>query len=138
MRPGKNGLLSNALRVVISRPKCWKMHHRHSKFQIFPVGACPRTPLVPRGLWPRASSQPPTFVFQPPTSKLVETPVVLPNNRLSHLNCDASLSLQLHKIHCGTNIVFTSHLSGGWVGAKSRNFLLASSVWVFLLGLEFY
>ena len=26
-------------------------------------GACPRTPLVPRGLRPLASSQPPTFVF---------------------------------------------------------------------------
>ena len=70
-------MLSNALRVVISWPKCWKMHHRHSKFQKFPGGACPRTPppLVPRGLRPLALSQPPTFVFQPPTSKLAETPV---------------------------------------------------------------
>ena len=29
---------------------------------------------MPRGLWTLASSEPPTFAFQPPTSKLVETP----------------------------------------------------------------
>ena len=29
---------------------------------------------MPRGLRPLASSQPPTVVFQPPTSKLVENP----------------------------------------------------------------
>ena len=50
------------------------MHQRHSKFQKFPGGTCPRTPLVPRGLRTLASSEPPTFVFEPPTSKLVKTP----------------------------------------------------------------
>ena len=66
--------LSNALRVVISWPKCWKMHQTLQISKISGGGACPWTPLVPRGLQPLASPQLPTFVFQPPTSKLVETP----------------------------------------------------------------
>ena len=69
----------------------------------------PQDPLVPWGLRPLTSSQPPTFVFQPPTSKLVETPDYL-RNFVQILSGEVNQSTSKYEFIIGLQVLKVSSL----------------------------
>ena len=78
MRPGKNGLLKQCSK---SRNFLAKMLENASQtLQISKISQGSMSPDPPSASGP--SAQLPTFVFQPPTSKLVENPEVGPGVKM--------------------------------------------------------